>query len=58
MEVHPLLLSKKDSARILGISLRKLDYITSEGKLHPLRIGRRVLFRYRDLAQFAGGSAK
>ncbi len=55
MEVKPLLLSKKDSARILGISVRKLDYMIAQGILKTKQIGRRCLLRYSDLLKFAGG---
>lgn len=53
METQPLLIDRKSSARLLGISVRKLDYLIECGELTPRRIGRRVLLPYRQLQMFA-----
>lgn len=53
MELAPLLLDKKNAARLLGISVRKLEYLIADGKLRIRKIGRRTLLRYRDVARFA-----
>ena len=48
------LVDRKTTTVILGgISLRMLDYLVSTGELRPIRIGRRVLFRRKDLEVFA-----
>jgi len=52
--MEPLLVGKKDAAALLGVSLRKLDYLIEQGKLQPRRIGRRVLLAYAGLRKFAG----
>jgi len=51
-----LLFSKKDSAQILGISLRKLEYLIAQQQLPIKRIGRRVLISLRALEEFARGN--
>ena len=54
MEIEPILVDKKDTKKIMGgISLRSIDYLVECGLLRPVRIGRRVFFRYRDLQLFA-----
>jgi excisionase family DNA binding protein len=45
MVAAPILLSKKESARLLGISVGMLDKLTRQGKIEPVYLGRRVLFR-------------
>jgi excisionase family DNA binding protein len=49
-----LLVSRKDSARALGISLRTLDTLVSRREIRARRIGRRVLFERREIERFAG----
>jgi excisionase family DNA binding protein len=46
-------MDKKSAAKLLGISVRKLDYLIIAGELRVVRIGRRVLLPYRKLVQFA-----
>jgi len=58
MELEPILVSKKVSATLLGISVRKLDYLIAEGKLETRNVGRRVLLPYKSLVRFAGAKAK
>ena len=53
MELEPLLVSKKTGAGVLGVSLRKIDYMIASGILPVRRIGRRVLLPLRALRQFA-----
>jgi excisionase family DNA binding protein len=53
MDFVPLLMDKKSAAKLLGISVRKLDYLIIAGELRVVRIGRRVLLPYRKLVQFA-----
>jgi hypothetical protein len=38
---------------MLGISLRGLDYLTTEGRLRTRRIGGRVLISYEEIQKFA-----
>lgn len=53
MALEQLLVGKKDSARILGISIRQLEYLIAQGVLRAKRIGRRVLLLHGDLLKFA-----
>ncbi len=50
---EPILLSKRESARALSISLRKLEYLIAAKELKVRRIGRRVLVPRRSLEDFA-----
>jgi excisionase family DNA binding protein len=49
-----LLVGKRESARVLGVSVRMIDYLIAHGELTVRRIGRRVLLHYEDLREFAG----
>ena len=50
MTPAPLLISKKTAAALLGISVGMLEKLVRQGKIEPVRIGRRVLFR-RDAVE-------
>lgn len=52
-ELDVLLLDKRGAARVLGISVRTLDYLIASGELKPRKIGRRVLLHYDQLRDFA-----
>jgi excisionase family DNA binding protein len=45
--------SRDVAAQYLCISVRTLDQLTADGRLRPIRIGRRVLFDLVDLDSFA-----
>jgi excisionase family DNA binding protein len=45
MTPSAILLSKKVTASMLGISVGMLDKLVRQGKIEPVYIGRRVLFR-------------
>lgn len=47
-----LLRSRLDAARILGISLRKLELLIEAKELRVARVGRRVLVPQRALEEF------
>jgi excisionase family DNA binding protein len=51
--MEPILVDRKCAAKLLGISLRKLDYLVAEGALRSGKVGRRVVLNYRSLIQFA-----
>lgn len=55
MDLDPILVGRKTGARLLAISVRKLDYLISAGELKVRKIGKRVLLDYRSLCQFARG---
>jgi excisionase family DNA binding protein len=45
--------SRRESADLLGISVRQLDYHVSNGNLKVTRDGSRVLIHYTELVRFA-----
>jgi excisionase family DNA binding protein len=48
-----LLLSKRSTAAMLGISMRTLENLVAIREINPRRIGRRVLFDAREIERFA-----
>jgi excisionase family DNA binding protein len=52
-QTKKLLLSKRAAAELLSLCARTVDYLVDEGELPVVRVGRRVLFRVRDLEVFA-----
>jgi excisionase family DNA binding protein len=50
-----LLVSRKDAAEMLSVSLRVIDEMISSGKLPSKRIGGRRLFERSVLEKFAKG---
>ncbi len=56
--VPKYLLSRREAAQSLSISLRTLDSLIAAGKLTVRRIGRRVLIEPAELERFAQRSHK
>jgi excisionase family DNA binding protein len=52
--MEPLLVTRRDAAAALNVSLRTLDTLVSEGQIPVRRVRRRVMFRPGDLEKFAG----
>ena len=50
-----VLLSKREAADALGVSLRMLDYLIARKELSVTRIGRRVLVLRKTVEEFARG---
>jgi excisionase family DNA binding protein len=48
-----LLLSKRDTAARLNISVRTLENLVAIGEIRPRRIGKRVLFELREISRFS-----
>jgi hypothetical protein len=48
-----LLRSKKETAAMLGISVRLLEILMTMREIIPRRIGKRVLFDAREIERFA-----
>lgn len=48
-----LLVSRREAAVLLGLSVRTLDNLVLRGELRVRRIGRRVLVERRELERFA-----
>jgi excisionase family DNA binding protein len=53
MTTQPLLISKREAASLLGISVGMLDKLRRMGRLERVRLGRRVLFRRSDIEGLA-----
>ena len=51
--MQQILLSKRDAAKALSISLRKIDYLIASKDLSVRRIGARILISRRSLEDFA-----
>ena len=52
-QLHKILLSRREAAALLSISLRTLDALVLRKELVPRRIGRRSLFQRQALERFA-----
>lgn len=48
----PRLLSRKETADALGISVRKLDALAEAGRIQPTRIDRRVRYHPKTVQRF------
>ena len=53
MRMDPLLLSKQEAARLLGLSIRSLEHLISRNEIPTRRIGRRVLITRSAIDSFA-----
>jgi excisionase family DNA binding protein len=54
--MDPLLVSRRDAAIALGISLRSIDYLLARGELPARQIGRRKMIARAALERFAASS--
>jgi excisionase family DNA binding protein len=53
-DLQPLLVSKKECARLLGVSVRTVENLLASKQLFPTRrVGRRVLIPYRVVSNFS-----
>ena len=56
---EPNLLSRRDAAKMLGVSVQTIDTLMSEGSIEHVRVRRRVLVPYRALREYmSGGNPK
>ena len=53
MDMQPILVGKRQAAQLLGISVRKVEYLLSLKLLPTIRCDRRVLIPYKALLEFA-----
>jgi len=53
VQVEPILVPRKEAARLLGVSTRMIDYLLAAKELTARRVGRKVLISYRQLQVFA-----
>ena len=51
-DIQQLLFSKKSAARMLDVSVRKLEYLLATKELESRRIGRKVLIPRHSLLKF------
>lgn len=51
---NPIFYSRIETARMLSISPRALDYLTAEGRITSVKLGRRRLFHKDSIENFAG----
>jgi excisionase family DNA binding protein len=51
--MNTLLLSKQEAAKMLGLSIRTLEYLISSGEISTRRIGKRVLITRTTVESFA-----
>ena len=49
-----LLFSRQETAHILNVSVRSVDYLAAKGRLHTVNVGRRKFFTKDSLLNFAG----
>lgn len=49
-----LLFSRQETAHILNISVRSVDYLAAKGRLQTVNVGRRKFFKKDSLLNFAG----
>lgn len=54
----PQLLTRKEVAELLSISLRHLDTLVASGEIVPVRIGRSVRFRPKSIKDFIEEAAE
>jgi excisionase family DNA binding protein len=54
----PQLLTRKEVADLLNISLRHLDTLVASGEIVPVRIGRSVRFRPKSVEEFIEEAAE
>jgi len=52
------LITRKEAAKLLGVSMRTLDTLAAEGEIHPSRFGRAVRYESRALREFASRQAR
>jgi hypothetical protein len=51
--MEQLLINKKETSGCLKISPRSVDYLIVQGVLNPVRIGRRVLLKSKEVRRIA-----
>jgi excisionase family DNA binding protein len=55
IQLPPLLLSRQDAARALGISMTEIDRLLSTGELRGKQYGRRRLILFESIQQYVEG---
>jgi excisionase family DNA binding protein len=52
-QLSPILVSKRDAARLLNLCVRTVEQLINHRELRVRRVGRRVLLLREDLEKFA-----
>jgi len=55
MQTEPILVPRREAARLLGVSTRTVDYLLAKKELTARRVGRRVLISYKQIQSFGQG---
>lgn len=50
---HPILVSKREAARLLNLCVRTIEKLINSKELRTKRVGKRVLLLLEDLERFA-----
>jgi excisionase family DNA binding protein len=53
MQPEPIMVSRWEAARLLGVSTRTVDYLRAKKELTARRVGRKVLISYSELQVLA-----
>jgi excisionase family DNA binding protein len=53
VQLPPLLVSKREAARLLNLCVRTIEKLINERQLPTKRVGKRVLLPLKDLERFA-----
>ncbi len=53
MSNDPLLISRKQAAKLLGISIGLFDKLRRRGRIEAVRLNKRALFRREDVERLA-----
>jgi hypothetical protein len=51
--MEPILIGRRDAAKVLGICIRSVDHAVATGSLKSRRLGRRVMLTPEELKRFA-----
>ena len=51
-------LTRQEAADFLGISLPTLHVLVNEGKIRPIKVGRRTMFDLAEITAFCEGTQK
>ncbi len=52
MHSEPILVPRKEAARLLSVATRTIDYLIAKKELTARRIGRKVLIPYKEIEAF------
>ncbi len=53
LKLQPLLITRREAAEALGLSVRAIDYLVQQGRLRSRKLGKRRLFPREEVERFA-----